>query len=145
MIEHNKCLNGYILHIHSQNELISNLIPATGLKKVFLRPVAGITTAWLRSKRVRVLNWPDPNLSPIENIWCTIKLKIRQRRPRSLQLLETYIRQELDQIPTPQLQKLITSMPRHQEEMLHHGKHDPVPNVLRPVAGIKFEMSSFCA
>ncbi len=29
-----------------------------------------------------------------------------------------------------------------EEEMLHHGKHAPVPTILRPVAGIKFEMSS---
>ncbi len=29
--------------------------------------------------------------------------------------------------------------------MLHNGKHAPVPTILRPVAGIKFEMSSFCA
>ncbi len=27
----------------------------------------------------------------------------------------------------------------------HHGKHAPVPTILRHVAGIKFEMSSFCA
>ncbi len=32
---------------------------------------AAITTAWLRSRRVRVLNWPacSSDLSPIENIW----------------------------------------------------------------------------
>ncbi len=29
--------------------------------------------------------------------------------------------------------------------MLHHGKHAPVPTILRPVAGSKFEMRSFCA
>ncbi len=75
---------------------------------------AVITTAWLRSRRVRVLNWHacSPDLSPIEDIWHIIKRKIRQRQPRTLQLLETYIRQEWDQIPTPKLQKLITSMPR---------------------------------
>ncbi len=75
---------------------------------------AAITTAWLRSRRVRVLNWPacSPDLSLIENIWCIIKWKIRQRRPQTLQQMETYIRQEWDQIPTPKLQKLITSMPR---------------------------------
>ncbi len=112
---------------------------------------AAITTAWLRSRRVRVLNWTacSPDLSPIENIWCIIKRKIRQRRPRTLQQLETYIRQEWDQIPTPKLQKLITSMPRRLQivlkRMLHHGKHAPVPTILRPVAGIKFEMSSFYA
>ncbi len=35
---------------------------------------AAITTAWLRSRRVRVLNWPacSPDLSPIENVWCII-------------------------------------------------------------------------
>ncbi len=27
------------------------------------------------------------------------------------------------------------------EEMLHHGKHVPVPTILRPVAGITFEIS----
>ncbi len=28
-----------------------------------------------------------------------------------------------------------------EEEMLHDGKHAPVATILRPVAGIKFEMS----
>ncbi len=31
------------------------------------------------------------------------------------------------------------------EEILHHGKHAPVPTILRPVVGIKFEISSFYA
>ncbi len=108
---------------------------------------AAITTAWLRSRRVRVLNWqacsPD----------C-------QRQPQTLQQLETYIRQEWDQTPEPKLQKFITSMPRRLQTVLKrrgdatpathgnhatHGKHAPVSTILRPVAGIKFEMRSFCA
>ncbi len=32
--EHNKCLNRELLHIYPLNQLISNVIPATGLKKV---------------------------------------------------------------------------------------------------------------
>ncbi len=81
---------------------------------------AAITTARLGSRRVRVLNWPacSPYLSPIENIWCIIKWKIRQRWPQTLQQLETYIRQEWDQIPTPKLQKLITSMSRRLQTVL---------------------------
>ncbi len=50
--------------------------------------------------------------------------------------MESYIRQEWDQIPTPELQKLITSMFWKEEEMLHHGKYAPIPSILRPVAGI---------
>ncbi len=81
---------------------------------------AAITTAWLRSRRVRVLNWSacSPDLSPIENIWHIIIQKICQRWPRTLQQLETYIRQEWNQIPTPKLQKLITSMPRRLQTVL---------------------------
>ncbi len=78
---------------------------------------AAITTTWLRIRRVQVLNWPtcSPDLSPIENIWHIIKWK---RWPQTLQQLETYIRQEWDQIPTPKLQKLITSMPRRLQTVL---------------------------
>ncbi len=81
---------------------------------------AAITTAWLHSGRVRMLNWPEccPYLSPIEKIWHIIKWKIHQRWPRTLQQLETYIRQEWDQIPTSKLQKLITSMPRRLQTVL---------------------------
>ncbi len=37
-----------------------------------------ITTAWLHSRRVRVLNWPacSPELSPVENSWRIIKRNI---------------------------------------------------------------------
>ncbi len=35
--EHNKCLNWEIVHFYSLNELVSNLVPTTGLKK--LRPL----------------------------------------------------------------------------------------------------------
>ncbi len=44
--------------------------------------------------------------------WHIIKRKIHQRRPRTLQQLETYIRHEWDQIPTPKLQKFLTSIAR---------------------------------
>ncbi len=52
---------------------------------------AAITTAWLCSRRARMLNWPacSPDLSPIENIWCIIKWEIHQRRQQTLQQLET--------------------------------------------------------
>ena len=58
---------------------------------------ASITTARLRSRRVQVLNRParNPDLSPTENIWRTMK------RPGTVEQLESSIWQELDSIPLP--------------------------------------------
>uniref|UniRef100_A0AAY5KL34 Tc1-like transposase DDE domain-containing protein n=1 Tax=Esox lucius TaxID=8010 RepID=A0AAY5KL34_ESOLU len=46
---------------------------------------ARITTAWLHSKRVWVLNWPacSPDLSPIEIIWCIMKTKNTTKETRN--------------------------------------------------------------
>ncbi len=116
---HYECLKVYIKVIE-QHMLSSRWRLFQGSPCVFKQDnakphTAAITTAWLRSVRVRMLNWPacSPDLSPIENIWPIIKRKIHQRWSQTLQKLETNIRQEWDQIPTPKLQKLITSMPRH--------------------------------
>ncbi len=46
---------------------------------------AAVTTAWLRSRRVQVLNWPacSPDLSSIENIWSIIKRKMSKTTTNS--------------------------------------------------------------
>ncbi len=75
---------------------------------------ASITTSWLRRRRIRVLKWPvcSPDLSPIENIWCIIKRKMRQIRPKTVEQLEACIRQEWNNIPIPKLEQLVSSVPR---------------------------------
>ncbi len=80
---------------------------------------ASITTSWLR-RRIRVLNWPacSPDLSPIENIWRIIKGKMRQRRPKTVEQLETCIRQEWDNIPIPKLEQLVSSVPRRLQTVI---------------------------
>ncbi len=110
---------------------------------------AAITTAWLRSRRVQVLIWPacSPHLSPIENIWCIVKWKIRQRRPQTLQQLETYhvrMGPNSNQNSRNITHNLDFKLFWTEEEMLHHGKRAPVSTILRSEAGIEFEMSSFC-
>ncbi|KAL6463867.1 hypothetical protein MHYP_G00282580 [Metynnis hypsauchen] len=75
---------------------------------------ARVTTAWLHSKRVRILDWPacSPDLSPIENVWRIMKHKIQQRRPRTVEQLKLYIKQEWERIPPTKLQQLVSSVPR---------------------------------
>ncbi len=114
---------------------------------------AAITTAWLHSRRVRVLNWPacSPDLSPIENIFI-IKWKIRQKTTTNSSAAGNLYQARMgpnSNTKTPETHNLDSQTSSNcfwkEEEMLHHGKHAPVPTILRAVAGIKFEMSSFCA
>ncbi len=42
---------------------------------------------------------------------------------------------------TPEIQ--VFKLSWKEEEILQHGKYAPIPTILRPVAGIQFEMSSF--
>ena len=66
---------------------------------------ARVTTTWLRSKIVRELGLPaySPDLSPIENVWRIMKCKIRLRRPRTVEQLKLYIKQEWERIPPTKL------------------------------------------
>ena len=59
-------------------------------------------------KEYRGLHWPgcSPDLSPTENIWCIMKHKTKQRRLTAVEQLESYIRQEWDNIPLPKVQHL---------------------------------------
>ncbi len=80
---------------------------------------AAITTAWLHSRRVRVLNWPacSPDLSPIENIWCIIKRKMSKTTTNS-SAAGNLFQAKMGPISNTKLQKLITSMPRRLQTVL---------------------------
>ncbi|GBO15293.1 Transposable element Tcb1 transposase [Araneus ventricosus] len=66
-----------------------------------------------RTKYVPVLEWPaaSPDLSPIENIWRILKRNMAQRRPRNIQQLQDYLRQEWEKISTDTLNRLVSFMP----------------------------------
>ncbi|GBL73702.1 hypothetical protein AVEN_230693-1 [Araneus ventricosus] len=74
---------------------------------------AKITKTWLRTKCVPVLEWlaASSDLSPIENIWRILKRNMAQHRPRNIQQLQDYLRQEWEKNSTDTLSRLVSSMP----------------------------------
>ncbi len=49
-----------------------------------------MATAFLRGRRVRVLDWPplSPDISLIENAWAELKRVVKAKRPRSAEQIK---------------------------------------------------------
>ena len=54
----------------------------------------------------------NSDLSPTGNIWRLNKCKIRERRHRSVEQLDSYISQEWENFPLPKVQNLVSSVLR---------------------------------
>lgn len=75
---------------------------------------ACIIMAMFHSPILWVLKWPacSQNRSPTHKIWSIMKRKMRQRRPRTVEQVKSYIRQECDNIALLTVQQLVSSDPR---------------------------------
>ncbi len=86
-----------------------------------LAPVhtAKSTKSWLNYQGVGVLDWPanSPDLR-IENLWCIVKRKMRNKRPKNTDELKVTVKETWASITPQQCHKLITSMPRRIEAVI---------------------------
>ncbi len=59
------------------------------------------TKSWLNDHGVGVLDWPanSPDLNPIENLWCNVKRKIRNKRPKNADELKATVKETWASIP----------------------------------------------
>ncbi len=77
--------------------------------------------SWLNDHGVTVLDWPanSPDLNPIENQWCIVKRKMRNIRPNNADDMKAAIKATWASITPEQCHKLITSMPRRIDAVIH--------------------------
>ncbi len=78
------------------------------------------TKSWFNDHGVTVLDWPanSPDLNHIENLWGTVKRKMRDTRPNNADELKATVKETWASIPPQQCHKLITSMPRRIEAVI---------------------------
>ncbi len=84
------------------------------------------TKSWFNDHGVTVLDWPanSPDLNPIENIWGIVKRKMRDTRPNNADDLKSAIKATWASIPPQQCNRMIASMPRCIDAVIH-AKGDP--------------------
>ncbi len=79
------------------------------------------TKSWFNRHGVTVLDWPtnSPDLNPIENLWGIVKRKMRDTRPNNADDLKAVIKATWASITLEQCHRLIASMPRCIDAVIH--------------------------
>jgi transposase len=89
----------------------------------------GFLSCVKRAAEVRILEWPaqSPDLSPIENIWHWMKLKIGAQRHciKTVTQMAAKIQEVWEQVTPEVLMKMVNSMPKRME-MLARNKGGPI-------------------
>ncbi len=79
------------------------------------------TKSWFNDHGVTVLDWSanSPDLNPIENLWVIVQRKMRDTRPSNADDMKAAIKATWASITPEQCYKLIASMPRRIDAVIH--------------------------
>ncbi|CAG8821243.1 36216_t:CDS:1, partial [Gigaspora margarita] len=74
--------------------------------------MSDIATNYFDDNNIVVMDWSSYSLdlNPIENLWSIIKTKIEHHRPKNLEKLELYMKQEWTKVPQHVLIRLANIM-----------------------------------
>ena len=78
-------------------------------------------TTFLKSKKVKVLDWPgnSPDLNPIKNLWMVVKNKVAEKQASSAKELKKAIKEVWVKKITPEYcRKLVESMPKRLNDVI---------------------------
>lgn len=75
---------------------------------------------WLKTKRIRILDWPaqSPDLNPIENIWNTLKIACSRTKVSNEEQKFQLLQSEWNNITVDTLSNMVRSMPRRCEAVI---------------------------
>lgn len=75
---------------------------------------AAINKKWLVDNNIKTLEWPSqsPDLNIIEHLWANIKVRVGKRKPRNVQEMKLFFKEEWDNTPKEFLKKLLESIPK---------------------------------
>ena len=81
--------------------------------------VSKVSKAFLTEKKIEIMDWPanSPDLSPIENLWGFLKVKVAKRSPATVSDLKMILKEEWENISLEYLQSLVRSMPKRLQEL----------------------------
>ncbi len=79
------------------------------------------TKSWFNDHGVTVLDWPanSPDVNPIENLWSIVKRKMKDTRPNNGDDLKAALKATWASITPEQCHRLIASMPRRIDAVIH--------------------------
>ena len=124
------CIEGRMNGAMNPEILGDNLLPSVralkmGCEWVFQhdndpKHTAKATKEWLKKKQTKVLEWPNqsPDLSPIENRWRELKLRVAKRQPWNLKDLERICKEEWTKIPPKICANLLKNYNKHLTSVL---------------------------